>query len=870
MSSVTDVELRFEPGLKRRVAELIEAASGREVFFLAKVRWRVDGDQRIATVHAAEVMARGHETAVPAVIEDVGGWDLALHNHPSGNLEPSDPDLQVAASLRCHGVGFAIISSDASRHYLVTAPRFVAAEAVPIDLEEVQELFAASGALGSAFDDYESRSGQVDMARAVAAALNRDEVAALEAGTGVGKSFAYLVPAILWAVRNRQRVVISTGTIQLQEQLVTKDLPFLRRALPYQFAFALVKGRGQYACRRKIEELAASLDADLVQSTGESAEKWDAQFRSLIDWSARTADGSLADLNWSPHPDAWEQVMSESDKSLRSNCRHYGNCFFYSARRHASSAAILVVNHHLFFADLAVRRVADDFGADGVLPAYQRVIFDEAQHLEEVASEHLGLEFSPLGVRRRLSRMCSQSEANQGAIWRVIREVEAVDETTAVSLKSGLPVAVPSALQRIDAEFDELTLSALDVVEASAPPPAANEEGADDGGREGLETFAGETKLRYREGKERQLWRGVQTRLAAVQKELGVVLRTNQRAVQALSGSRLPESKSASLLLELTSFGSRLQALVEQMGTFCTLTDRNLARWLTLRQRRGDAIPSLRFGAAPIRVAGELRRNLFNRVETVVLTSATLSVAGRIQYFAERLGLDAIERERFVFRSFASPFDYQSQAITATPTDLPPPSSGSYEGALVEAVYAVVKASGGRAFILFTSYRLLRKTYDALAGPLRELGLDPMAQGESPRGQLVRRFVAEERGVLFGTDSFWEGVDVKGRALECVVITRLPFRVPTEPIQEARVEDLERRGIHPFRSFSLPQAVLKLKQGFGRLIRSTSDRGVVVILDQRIVSKSYGRLFLESLPEARVLRGDLAAVVSEIARFLGR
>ena len=448
VNQTSDVELCIPESVRGFLRKTIEGTGGNEVFFLARVDWDKETRTR-ATVSKVHVMARGNQESVAAIISRADDWDLALHNHPSGVLEPSDADNLIASDLGNRGVGFAIISNDAGRHYLVTGP-FSEPQVQPVEVDGVRELLGPDGPLGRELEGFELRDGQLAMATEVADALNGDRIVALEAGTGIGKSFAYLVPAILWAVKNRARVVVSTGTIQLQEQLVSKDLPFLARILPVQFGYALIKGRSNYVCRRKVEELKENLaTTDWVgELLGDPQLE---ELKPLVEWADKTGEGSRADLSWTPSAEVWEQVMSETDKSLKSACKHHSSCFYYQARRRASSAQIIVANHHLFFADLAVRRQLGHSRGEAVLPGYDRVIFDEAHHLEDVASEYLGARVSPLGIRQRLSRMCSPKDSRRGALRRLVRTLYSLgDRVAAAAIENALTTPIHEALQHVE------------------------------------------------------------------------------------------------------------------------------------------------------------------------------------------------------------------------------------------------------------------------------------------------------------------------------------------------------------------------------------------------------------------------------------
>lgn len=906
-----DVQVELPDGARRALRAAIDHASGNEVLFFARLTWETRGAEAVAVVSELEVAARGNSMSVLALIERAEGWDLALHNHPSGALQPSQADHEVANQLAQRGVGTAIISNDAERLYLVVPPLRGGSERVLLDLEEVRWLLGPEGPLAREVVDFESRPGQVEMAVGVARALNEDRILAAEAGTGVGKSFAYLIPSILWAVRNRQRVLISTGTKNLQQQLVSKDLPFLQKVLPVEFRHALIVGRGNYVCRRKLEEVGVEIeDEEIVQE--KEREGRVAELRQLVDWALTSPSGSRGDLAWVPTGDAWEELMSETDRSLKAQCPHYSECFYYQAKREAGKADIVVVNHHLFFADLAVRRATGDHDGALILPAYRRVVFDEAHHLEDTASQYLGLQFTPRIIANRLGRLLSPRDSKRGSIPAMVRKLQVLgDRQAAEELDRVYRGGLPPVRESIEDAFAALG-EAIEGGDEGAgqgkeeDSGKSNDEGIDGGTGGGVSTDAGARSstspgsspgpgdavgagasagvharssahapgasrtFRYRgQGKRHGLWGDVTRGLERVRAELNSLLEVNDRALEVLDLARVPPADKRSMRLELESFGGRTKALVQEISSFLDLGAEDSVRWIEARASRGGGAGGLVFAGAPVRVGEDLRASIFERLSTVVLTSATLSVDGKIDFLAGRLGLEGLGAERFGFQEHPSPFRFREQAALLVPTDLPPPQAPAFARKVSEAVLSIVEASRGRAFVLFTSYVLLRQTYEALKGRLVSLGLNPLAQGLADRTALLERFRATPGSVLFGTDSFWEGVDVKGRALECVVIVRLPFRVPTEPIQEARAEDVERRGGSAFSELTIPQAVLKLKQGFGRLIRSTRDRGVVVVLDQRILTKAYGRIFLRSLPETELVRAPLDVVARRVRAFLG-
>ena len=847
---MAEVTLTIPAEIRQFLAETIARAGGNEVYFLARLTW---DRPKAARVEEVDVLARGNALAVPAIIHRAEEWDLAIHNHPSGVLVPSEADMAVAGELGNRRVGFAIIDNRAERHYLVVTP-FEREKVIPLDPAEVEAFFAPGGPLGRSLPDYEARAGQVAMAREVTEALNEDRVAAIEAGTGVGKSFAYLVPAILWAVRNKKRVIVSTNTINLQEQLIGKDLPFLHRALEVKFRSALIKGRGNYACKRKL----ADLEAPGLPLLAESGDQ-ERQLRALVEWSKGAHEGSLSELGAAPPEAVWERAMSETDKSLKVNCPFYSECFYYQAKRAAFAASIVVVNHHLFFADLALRRASQNYDWNLVIPGYRRVIFDEAHHLEDVASKHLGVQLSQTGLRIRFGRLVSRKDPRKGTLPYLAHRLRKEGAPAAAeTLEQGLLATVAPAGTRVEDELDALAVLVEEEARrlAKSGPEAEGSAGPDPQVRIGPDP------------RQEEFRRALAGGLLAVREELSLLLRHAERVIEVLDGSGIDEEKKPAMLLDFTSLQSRLAKVCGDIDFFLDFKDTTHVRWVEVRGR--SDIPDRRgvvFASAPIRVAADLKSGVYDPLSTVVMTSATLSVEGNVSFLGDRLGFDQVGEGRFRFREQPSPFDFERQVLLLVPEDFPDPGAAGHEERVAEMVLSILLLTRGRAFILFTSYSLLRRTHERLRERLAAEGICALRQGETGRSELLRRFRSGPPHALFGTDSFWEGVDVKGEALECVVITRLPFRVPSEPLQVARMEELEARGVNPFGAFTVPQAVLKFKQGFGRLIRSATDRGVVVVLDRRIVTKPYGRAFLRSLPPTRFARASTPEVLRSLGEF---
>lgn len=827
-SVAADPAARLSPKAATAIRAAIRMAGGREVCFACTL----DPE---GVVQTARPVARGDATSVLALPGFANRGEMLVHNHPSGLLEPSEPDLAVAARIHDDGIGFGIVNNQATELYVVIE---VPAEKghVSLDFATIDRDLGPEGGIAREHARYEDRPSQRAMAVEIAKLYNRGGVGLLEAGTGVGKSLGYLVPALRWAAANNERTVVSTNTINLQEQLVRKDLPFLARALDDQkVRFALLKGWRNYLCLQRLEQARSSGNA-LFEDGLHS------ELDAIHDWSKRTRDGSLSDLTIAPRPEVWDEVAAEPDVCQRARCPKYNECFLFKARKEAAQADVIVVNHHLLLSDLAVRRVSGNWGEAAVLPAYTRLVVDEGHHLEDAAAAHLGATVSRRSLQRLFNRLDRRGKGLLSAL--IMRLASSNDLLSSASMElvmSRLSPAVHAVRDKATLLFDLLDVflresgeSVLRLTDSFAEHPVWNA---------GLRVALQDTL----------------SEIAMLADGLELVRERMEESEKRAEDSVLP------LLNEMRSVARRLQAAGDGLKRALDPgKGEQTIRWIEAKGRdRAVSVSTVPLDLAPI-----LRDDLFARAATTVVTSATLATDGRFDFLAQRLGLsDADLQPRTGI--FPSPFEYREQAILAIPSDVPPPNVNppGHFAAVARVTMDVADAANGGMFVLFTSHKDVR----AMAAELRSRGADRrwplLVHGDETRDQLLARFRDSGGAILLGTASFWEGVDVPGDALRALIIAKLPFRVPTEPITAAHCEAIEKRGGDSFREYMLPHAALRLKQGFGRLVRTAADRGVVVIADPRVVTKSYGRGLIEGLPPARRIIGKWSALVDQVRDF---
>nr|WP_307774354.1 helicase C-terminal domain-containing protein [uncultured Cetobacterium sp.] len=794
---------------REKIREEIEKAEGNEVFFRG-----IPSNEGV--IEDVEVLARGNKHSVPAILKGMRKGEVIIHNHPSGHLYPSDADVEIAAiySNKLDGASY-IINNSVDDIYIIV--ELLIKRNVKID---VKPYFEKKGLLAGIFDEFEYRDEQLEMAKIIEEGLNNETKVIVEAGTGTGKSLGYLIPAIEWSIKNKKRVVITTNTINLQEQLLNKDIPIAKRVIPEEFNYILVKGRGNYLCNRKLHNVATGDVVDFEEYNQIQKN----QFKEVLKWGGRTETGDKAELPFEVDYLIWEHFQSESDMCAGNKCPYKSECFFLKARDEKKKADILITNHHMYFSDLAIRKEIGFNTEYSILPEYELVVFDEAHNVEKVARDYFSYEISKYGFTKTMNQIYTlekRKKKGTGSLDVFINYLKQTDYDGKKGIENDLENEIKlkhkNLLNSGRAYFNFL----IDVFSKGQ---------------------MGSIAYRLRKGEfERAVF---YTQLDNLKDEFIVDMSSYLKKVRTILGKVKDVEDKEGHISDFSRYIDRIEGFFENLKFITSLEDEKFIYWLEVNGRKSNS----KLVATPLKIDNELDKNLYSNLKQMIFTSATIALGNDFSYFKESIGL----KEKTLEKVIHSPFDYDNQMTVYLPKDLLNPSDPKFNDDIKDFIKDLVLKTNGKCFILFTSYSALNYMYYMLKDDFEKAGLNLMIQGQLPRTQLVNMYKKIKNPVLFGTDSFWEGVDIKGEQLSSVIIVKLPFKVPSDPVTEAIIENITMQNKNAFVEYQIPESVIKFKQGIGRLIRSKSDRGIVTILDNRVITKSYGKYFKEAIPTKRI------------------
>jgi len=790
-------ELLLEVG--STIKKEIEAASGNEIFIRAQLN-----NKHI--IEEIEVLARGNSYSAPAVINNIMAGEMIIHNHPSGDLTPSAADIRLAAKMAAREVGFAIINNQADKIYVVVEAG-TKKEKQKLDKTEILNYFKKEGKLAQQLERFSEREEQLVTAGKIIDSFNKHQFDFIEAGTGTGKSFAYLIPALFYNNLNQARIVISTNTINLQEQLINKDLVTLQRVLDFDFNAVLVKGRNNYLCLRKFKNFKKNFDNNEFEIEAEL-------FNELNEWKKQTESGEKSEINFQLKKSVWNQIAAESDLCLKTSCPFYSNCHFMQARKAIYKADILIVNHHLLLSDA---RVKDDTGSvdRGILPNFNHLIIDEAHNIGEIATDHLGHPlYQPL-----LDNWLKQLSGDKKSLLSEIRE--------------DIAFTVDSDQKRLRDLLDQRLIPTTQKI------------------RDLIPQYFNELKdlISNYEDKKITVDKNLQStpkwqEFYKTAQDLAAYLKNAFSYLQIIYENLYLglEAETEENEMKIKSSSNRCHDLIKRIEFNLDAADDDYVFWLESSYYRGTE--QIVQKSAPIDAGKFLPDMLWSKLTNIIFTSATITAANSFAYFYRETGIKSAEELKV-----ESPFDYSKQAELLIPLNFPDPGSNKFLKELVINLKKIISKSRGSTMVLFTSYRMLNYCFNNLKDDLEEQGIRILSQSNLSRNYIMQEFRAEYNAVIFGTSSFWEGVDLPGDILKYLIMVKLPFPVPGEPLYQAKEDLLKAKGLNPFYNLALPQAVIKFRQGFGRLIRSKKDKGLIILFDRRVKSRSYGNKFLDSLPE---------------------
>ena len=807
-----DIRDRFSEESLQTIKKYLEEHNNKSMIFKATF----DEDEKIQKPFFLSLYKK---KSFEETLTKVGKNEVVIRTTKPNQLYPSDMELELSEELYTRrNIAYCLLSSDLDDFYFVQDIDRIFLEEI-----DIENYFAKDGILAKEIKGFEYRQEQEEMAQYIQDAINEDRKIIVEAGTGTGKTLAYLIPSIKWAVTNKKKVIIATNTINLQEQLLLKDIPLAKSIIKDEFSYVLVKGRNNYVCKRLFNELVLGKSIDIETFSMEARE----QIEYILKWGNKTKTGDKAELPFEVYPNVWELVQSTTELCLGKKCPYRKECFYMKTRMEKMEADILISNHHVFFADLNVRAETDFDSEYLILPRYDMVIFDEAHNVESVARSYFSVEVSKISFTRLLNRIYQKKNKRKKEKSALIRVEDTIDEKDLedgqqyIYLLNTLKEEI-SILQNIgDEYFDEIRK----IYETNTEAPI----------KKSLNNFE-MTKSRFLENlrEKKDIFQG---KLADF---LNLMMSFN---------NVIDEEKDKNP--EVINFNNHLKmfkAYIDSFKFINSFEDDNYIYWLDINSKRTNVILT----ATPLNIAQKLSTVLFDNLDRLVFASATIVVNGNFDYFKKSLGLD---EEDCIEAIIKSPFDYDKQMSVYIPSDIQDSENiNAFVSDASKFILNILLKTNGKAFILFTSYTMLNQIYYSISKKLKDKGFEVFLHGDKPRSQIIKEFKEAENPILFGTISFWEGVDVQGENLSNVIITKLPFLVPTDPVVSAISKKIEEDGGNSFMDFQLPEAIIKFKQGVGRLIRKKTDSGNIFILDNRILKKRYGSLFINALPSQKNIK----------------
>ena len=812
------IEDLFSSSVIKYIRSEIASSNENEVFFVGEI----NHDGKVTSV---SVGSRGNLHSVPVNQDLKRKGNVLIHNHPGENLTPSDADLSVAAVSSENAQGFYIINNDVTEIYVVVEP--VLPKVIKkLDVDDAAFYISKDGPLAKINENFEERLSQIELLKNIVKTFNQNKTGVFEAGTGVGKSYAYLIPSILWAVQNNERVVISTGTINLQQQLCLKDIPQAIKITGKPVKFILMKGRQNYICKRRLQDALNS--KDLFENNDD--------LDRIAQWQDSCDSGSKSELSFLPSESVWNRINSESDACMALRCPYYSQCFVMKVKKEASAANILVVNHHLLFADIESRLHGAGYDDAVVLPPYKRIIFDEAHGIETAATSFFSESFNRFKILKPLNLLYRKKKNS------------AMGFLFSVSMLSKEEEKSFQAYQMISKIKSDLT---------------------------NLETLALDLCIQ-----ENNLWlnpltfRNFQPVLSMCQTLAKDISVFTSLVLEVLDG--VPEDdRDIPYFWETKVLNRRLSDYSVILNDFFMWEEKpDKVFWLQKKNLPSDMQKDdelnfyINFIETPLDIAPLMNQGIFEPMDSVVCTSATLKTGRDFSYWLRHNGLYFSDSDEVLQGEFFSPFPYKENMIFLVPKDIPFPDEPDFQIYVENVLKNLILKAKGRTLVLFTSYESLRLSYNNIFSTMLANGIKLLRQGSDDNARILKNFKDDVSSVLFATDSFWQGVDVPGESLSQVIIVKLPFTVPNDPVFKARSEAIRKKGGNSFMELSVPEAIIKFRQGVGRLIRKNTDKGTVVVLDRRIYEKQYGSLFLANVPECKKYYEPVSKILDIIEQFL--